>query len=338
MNVYLKILLGQESGYSRNKPNQRGKYLLIPSECWPYFPSLSSGVRNSFCSMRIRTSSSPWVGVFYVWHNTKLFPDSSLSRAHNERRIYRNNALDDALNLDKDVIVCLYASADSETDYIAASIEPGNTEYEAARSLLAGESSRLLPDSSLATAAPTIWSKINATLDAPSSPGQANEPSIANDAEVLKDAKKFLKHLGPVEAITDDPLIALSSSFKTQVDFSDAVRRIYKGQCALRRSYIYKDHPVGLDAAHVHGKYNGGNNLPSNGILLCSDLHRAFDEGIWTLSDNLCVIVHDRIKDGILMAYQGKKLAIPAENKAFQPFAGYVKWHRQNCFGRFIRA
>ena len=92
--IVIKILGSQESGYSGNTPNQRGKYILIPTEAWVAFPDLSEAVRNSFSGLRIYTSKDSVLGVLYVWHNTKLLPDPALLRQHNERRIYRTAALD----------------------------------------------------------------------------------------------------------------------------------------------------------------------------------------------------------------------------------------------------
>ena len=67
------------------------------------------------------------------------------------------------------------------------------------------------------------------------------------------------------------------------------------------------------------------------------DLHRAFDEGIWTLSDNLRVIIHERIQDGLLIPFNNKELSLPDDSLAFKPYLGYVKWHRENRFGLFTR-
>ena len=190
----------------------------------------------------------------------------------------------------------------------------------------------------LKSIAPKFTEKI---LEEISKDNQIPEPeatSVENAEEIFEDVKKlYLKHLGPRVEVDGDPFIALSSTFKTQSDFSSAVRNIYQGKCAIRESFIYKNHPVGLEAAHVHAKANGGNNLPTNGILLSSDLHRAFDDGIWTLSDELEVVVHEQITDGLLLDFKGKKLAIPEKNKHLKPYHGYLKWHREHRFGLFVR-
>jgi hypothetical protein len=337
MKIFLKKLLGQESGYSGDKPNVRGKYILIPKVAWEHFPTLSQGTRNSFCSIRIKEPKGSWLGIIYVWNNTKYFPEVG-GRDHDERRLYRNNSVDESLGLDRNVIIGLAQSEKSTTDFYANSCSPGQTEYENLMGLLGQETAIMVDMDVVKSIAPkfseTILYEVNQDISQP----ESEETSVENAEEIFDDVKKrFVEYLGPKVDVDGDPLLALSSSFKSQGDFTLAVRRIYKGKCALRESFIYKDHPVGLEAAHVHAKVNGGNNLPSNGILLSTDLHRAFDEGIWTLSDDLKVIVHENIRDGLLLEFNNKELAIPTENVAFRPFQGYVKWHRENRFGLFTR-
>ena len=337
MKIFLKKLLGQESGYSGERPNVRGKYILIPKTMWEYFPTLSQGTRNSFCSIRIKQPNESWLGVIYVWNNTKYFPEVG-GRDHDERRLYRNTSLDKSLSLDRNVILALAKSKWSETDFYANSATPNDSEYLNLQRLLGNETALSVEMDLLSSAAPIFSKVLINEIDKDKGVVYDEDTSVENSEEIFNDVKKrYLEYLGPRVDIDGDPLIALMSSFKTQGDFSLAVRKIYKGKCALRESFIYKEHPIGLEAAHVHAKTNGGNFLPSNGILLSTDLHRAFDEGIWTLDNELRVVIHEKIQDGLLLDFNRKKIVIPEENIAFKPFEGYLKWHRENRFGLFTR-
>ena len=113
MNVFAKILQSQESGYSGDKPNQRGKYIIIPKEIWNYFPDLSVGIRNSFCTLRLNLPNKSSVSAVYVWNNTKYFPEVGLSRLHDERRMYRTRSIEDTLELDREVII-FFAKTDDK--------------------------------------------------------------------------------------------------------------------------------------------------------------------------------------------------------------------------------
>lgn len=341
MEIFLKKLGSQESGYSGDIPDQRGKYILMAQKCWPYFPDLSASVRNSFCTLRVKIPNGNWVGIIYVWNNTFNFPEIG-GRDHNERRLYRNRFIEEGLDLDRNVILGLTRKYDNSNDYYANSCHPNTSEYEALDHFLETKKNTYIFDLSLIkTIAPNFVAAIEAeqttTTTISSTNVEDEEVSIVNSDEILDDAKRYLTHLGDIVSIDGDPLNALKANFRTQSDFSTAVRGIYKGKCALRESYIYRDHPIGLEAAHIHSRYNGGNFLPSNGILLSVDLHRAFDEGIWTLSDDLRVIVHEKIQDGLLMPFSNKELSIPSDSYAFKPYLGYVKWHRENRFGLFTR-
>jgi hypothetical protein len=337
MKIFLKKLLGQESGYSGERPNVRGKYILIPKTMWEFFPTLSQGTRNSFCSIRIKQPNESWLGVIYVWNNTKYFPEVG-GRDHDERRLYRNTSLDKSLSLDRNVILALVKSKWSDTDYYANSVTPNDDEYLNLQRLLGNETALFVEMDSISSSAPIFSKVLLNEIDKDRGVVYDEDTSVENSEEIFNDVKKrYLEYLGPRVDIDGDPLIALMSSFKTQGDFSLSVRKIYKGKCALRESFIYKDHPIGLEAAHVHAKTNGGNFLPSNGILLSTDLHRAFDEGIWTLDNELRVVIHEKIQDGLLLDFNRKKIAIPEENIAFKPFEGYLKWHRENRFGLFTR-
>jgi len=226
----------------------------------------------------------------------------------------------------------------SESDFYANSISPNSQEYENLRALLGNETTLLIDIEKIESVAPNFSKILLNEISLDNGAIKDENTSVENSEEIFNDVKKrYLEYLGPRVDIEGDPLLALSSSFKTQGDFSLAVRRIYGGKCALRESYIYKDHPIGLEAAHVHAKTNGGNFLPSNGILLSTDLHRAFDEGIWTLDDELRVVIHEKIQDGLLLSFNRKQIAIPGENIAFKPYEGYIKWHRENRFGLFTR-
>ncbi len=335
--IFVKKIQSQEWGYRRGIPNKGGKYLLIPTNCWDFFPELSSGMRNSFSTIRVILPNKVQVGLFYVWNNTFNFPEVGLLRGHNERRLYSSKLMQENLSLDSDVLICLVRRDDSNSEYFGISIQPDALEYQKLLALLGNQSAKIFDSDQIKDESPILMDNIR-NLIASADSVQDNNRSIDNIQEFIEQNKKKLtSYLGERISIDGDPLEALSSTFRTQSDFSDAVRKIYNGKCALRESFIYKDHPVGLEAAHIHAKTNGGNNLPSNGILLSTDLHRAFDEGIWTLSDELRVLVHDKIQDGVMINFRNKQLALPAENSAFRPYLGYVQWHREKRFGLFTR-
>jgi hypothetical protein len=335
MKIFVKKINPQEWGYRSGVPNRGGKYLLIPIPSWDFFPDLTGAIRNSFSTIRVGLPSGGHVGLFYVWNNTINFPETGLRRLHNERRLYGNRQLIDELNLDARSIILFMKTDELVDDYVVASVSENDSEYQILLSNLNGDITKELDSSDIKSICPRLFEKLSGGYEGVGIIAD-NANSVDNSAEVFAEAKGYLeKYALDVFQASEDPLAALRSNYRTQKDFSDAVRNIYNGKCALRNNYYYEHLPYGLDAAHVKAKFSGGNNLPSNGMLLSTDLHRAYDGGLWTLSDSLEVIVHPEIKSGMLLEFQNKKLNIPQENITFKPFLGYVRWHRDTQFGKF---
>ena len=337
--IFIKILGSQESGYSGSTPNQRGKYILIPTEAWVAFPDLSEAVRNSFSGLRIYTSKDSVLGVLYVWHNTKLLPDPALLRQHNERRIYRTAALDEALSLDRETMVVMFRIGDDKAEWYATSLLQSSPSYGALKEhVLAGERSKLVTHDDLVRVAPDFAVKVNDVVNQIRNLSDEETPSLSNEVELITRIESDVSASTAAVTATlihDDPMRALVANFKTQQEFQTAVFRVYEGKCALREEYLVSNSAVGLEAAHVHAKASGGNNLPTNGILLSADLHRAFDAGAWTLTDELVVKVHPGVRDGGIVQYHDKTLNVPQQHAIFRPYKGYLDWHRTNKFDKF---
>ena len=60
---------------------------------------------------------------------------------------------------------------------------------------------------------------------------------------------------------------------------------------------------MNLEVAHIWPRSHQGLYLPSNGIALCRDMHCAFDKGMFTIDDNLKVIVHPDVDSEYLKKY-----------------------------------
>jgi putative restriction endonuclease len=94
-----------------------------------------------------------------------------------------------------------------------------------------------------------------------------------------------------------------------------------------------------VDAAHIHQFADSRNNALDNGIALSKNAHWLFDQGLWTISDTLTVIVAEgkfaeRSVDGVGLASQhGKRLHLP-DDKNLWPNPIHLAWHRENRFMR----
>jgi len=74
-----------------------------------------------------------------------------------------------------------------------------------------------------------------------------------------------------------------------------------------------------------------------NGLLLRSDLHKLFDAGYLTLTDDLRVEVSSRIKEEFkngreYYRFQGQKMLVLPEQMDQQPDLKFLSWHQDNVF------
>jgi len=94
-----------------------------------------------------------------------------------------------------------------------------------------------------------------------------------------------------------------------------------------------------VDAAHIHQFSDSRNNDPRNGLALCKNAHWLFDQGLWTLSDDLRVMVAtsaftERSPDSKPIAsYDGQQLRMPGDKKLW-PSPVHLAWHRKHKFQR----
>lgn len=91
-----------------------------------------------------------------------------------------------------------------------------------------------------------------------------------------------------------------------------------------------------LDAAHIRSYAEGGTHAVANGVLLRTDIHKLFDRGYVTVTDDLRFAVSERLKadfdNGVhYYAMQGQKLAAPRPGFA-PPAAEVLRWHRENRY------
>lgn len=124
-----------------------------------------------------------------------------------------------------------------------------------------------------------------------------------------------------------------------------AFRRIvldnYNQTCAVfRAKFRYQKH-VEADAAHIIGKDRNGTDDPRNGIALSKTAHWAFDQGIFTLTDQYEIEVHKDAFDADvalfpLLGLDRRRILLPCD-EATLPHPEAIEWHRSEVFGRFAR-
>lgn len=89
-----------------------------------------------------------------------------------------------------------------------------------------------------------------------------------------------------------------------------------------------------VEAAHIHQFANSRNNHPRNGIALCKNAHWMFDEGLWSLDDDYCVLIDPKRFDEsgineLLLAPKAKTQVFLPYDRNYWPDKTHLAWHRR---------
>ena len=322
MELLIKKLRSQESGYSGDRPDQRGKYILIGKKDYNFFPSLSEGIFNDTRTVVFNTRDKQ-IALNYVWHNAKFHLDiTGGKRAHDERRLYRNRDIDEDLRLDRKVIVLILKNQDK---YAVTSVPEGDQEY-AFWEHEDNQSQTIKNEYDNKKSFCELKNTINIAYNT-----VENAESISSDV-----IERISKNRSQQPGAPGDPSECVSALIKTQSQFSDYIRRMYGGKCAIRGSSLVAESLVGMEAAHIKPDSEQGPLLPANGILMSSDIHKAFDRGIFTLNEESKIEVHNKVpKDSEMWEFNKQEILPVKGYKIFKPYYKYIEFHRNNIFGKY---
>ena len=114
--------------------------------------------------------------------------------------------------------------------------------------------------------------------------------------------------------------------------FRKAVLEIYDGRCAISGMKLEFGKSVSLvDACHIVPFADAQGDTITNGIALSPTLHRAFDRGLVSVSDNYQVLVHPRLTDHFpevgIRQFSGRQLYLPSDSR-FYPSLDKFAQHR----------
>lgn len=112
----------------------------------------------------------------------------------------------------------------------------------------------------------------------------------------------------------------------------------YQYTCALTGHRLMTIDAASLvEAAHIHRFSDSSNNDSRNGLALTRNAHWAFDEGLWTLSDDYHVLVaanhfdEDDPRGSGLRHYHGQPIRLPSKRELW-PDPDSIQWHRSHVY------
>lgn len=314
MEFFIKKLGSNESGYSGDIPDRRGKFILIPKSCYEFFPKHSAKYLNDITLIDFITPEGNVIARKYDWHNAKYHISSreDLNRAHDEKRLYRSKALDKDLDLDRDVFfIC--CKLDDKPQYYSFSVTESDEDY-------------IYLNENFKKAQIVRDTVIDSIFEAKFRSLQLKEDQIIIEKDIIDSFSDDIPNTAKVDLI-------LSEAY-----FRELVMKAYGSKCCVREDSIVHGDKIILQAAHIKPKREPyfGPNIPSNGLALSYDLHRMFDEGMWTITEQLRVLVHPKVlNQNLLGMYQGKAIAPLISGTFYKPDPEYLKFHREVEFGKF---
>ena len=120
--------------------------------------------------------------------------------------------------------------------------------------------------------------------------------------------------------------------------FPKKVMQAYDYRCGFCQLKIYQNQkPFPMEAAHIKWKARGGECHETNGLSLCPTHHYTFDKGVWSLDQNLEIILNpsvliDQTADLFFAPFLGRNIIRAILDKKLAPSEEYVEWHRTNIF------
>lgn len=117
--------------------------------------------------------------------------------------------------------------------------------------------------------------------------------------------------------------------------FRARVLDAYGRRCAITGE---RTEPV-LEASHIMSYKHNGPNRVSNGLLLRSDMHQLFDEGLITVTTDYHIEVSRKIKELYdngreYYRFHGERLCLLPTRMEDKPERASIVWHNDNIFQR----
>lgn len=127
----------------------------------------------------------------------------------------------------------------------------------------------------------------------------------------------------------------LRKSRPGQAGFRAGLTLAYEGRCAITGENIA---PV-LQAAHIKPVSQHGTNEITNGLLLRSDMHTLYDDGLIGVTPDYQIVISDQIKDlyvngKVYYRWHGHLLTQIPRDKDLQPDREKLEWHMSEIYNR----
>lgn len=140
----------------------------------------------------------------------------------------------------------------------------------------------------------------------------------------------------PAKLVREGTKLARDASFRERVLAAYDHRCVATGFQATFGGAFF-----GLEAAHVHWHSQGGPSTVDNGIPLSPTMHKLFDHGAWSLTDDRRILVSKQFSGSdeaitMLRPLQGKPIRAPKSDVDALRI-DFIRWHREPRLGGVFR-
>jgi hypothetical protein len=126
------------------------------------------------------------------------------------------------------------------------------------------------------------------------------------------------------------------SAYKRDIAFRKVVLTEYEFHCSICGMKFHLGELAEAQAAHIVPKNQNGTDDPRNGLSLCRTHHWAFDNGLFTVTENYQINVSNIVSSADtanfnLNDFNSNQIALP-KNEILAPHQVALDWHRKNIF------
>jgi hypothetical protein len=126
------------------------------------------------------------------------------------------------------------------------------------------------------------------------------------------------------------------SAQKRDLAFRNLVLTEYEYQCTICGMKFHLGELVEAQAAHIVPKNKSGTDDPRNGLSLCRTHHWAFDNGLFSLSDNYQITISPVVSKAetdnfSLTDFSERQISLP-NDEILYPHPLALDWHRKYVF------
>ena len=165
-------------------------------------------------------------------------------------------------------------------------------------------------------------------------------PSTIHDD--LLSAFGLSHELGTVRESAEVFEVETTEQRRRDPDFRKRVLSAYEYRCAFTGFRVAMGGQyAGCEAAHVQWHCYDGPDTISNGIVLEPTIHKLFDIGAWTLTDDRRILVSRELTGDDpaikrIRSRHGQPLADPIQGEP-QVDVEFIRWHRESTLGGVFR-